>query len=384
MRWLSLSLLPSRYPALHGLRVLGILSVVQVHVTNLLLAAKVMPASRWATLSQQVWWGMDLFFLLSGFLIGRILLDDPDRGIARAGRFWIRRALRILPAYYVVLSTLVVLAGLGVWQVPLRPFVWKEFLYLTNYLPPEQGWRILAWGWSLCVEEHFYLVAPLFVMLLRRLPVWAQGTLLCVLWLAGLCCRGFAIAASGRPFDWTWQFEHVYQTTHTRFDILVAGIGVAWLTHHFDDGCRRAFSAVPVRVLSGGLIAWGLWELTVIRPQFRMLFNTFAWGTVTSLVWGLAVLNALYGSGPVRRFLSLRAFLPVATLGYGVYLTHIPAMVLVTVLIVPHLSGRVGWPGVWGISFAASLLLAHGFSFVLHVLVEKPLLRLRDRWTNPQ
>lgn len=87
----GLSLLQNRYPALHGLRFVAIVSVLQVHVTVTLHGFKLMQNGELAGLSQSVWFGMDLFFVLSGFLIGSMLLHQGGTGM---GRFWLRRAFR--------------------------------------------------------------------------------------------------------------------------------------------------------------------------------------------------------------------------------------------------------------------------------------------------
>ena len=112
------------------------------------------------------------------------------------------------------------------------------------------------------------------------------------------------------------------------------------------------------------------------------LVQVFSWGTLTSIMyfgWGLLVLHG--GDGWVRRALSAPIFRRIATLGYGVYLVHIP---LCYALITPRARELVevwGWSmaAVWPLSVTALMVASLAVSYVLHVLVEKPSLRLRDR-----
>ena len=107
-RFASLELLDNRYPALHGLRVLAILSVVQHHVTWILGSEhRMVMKADLVALSLAVFFGMDLFFILSGFLIGSILFHSIDvAGTPQLGRFYLRRMFRTFPPYWIVLTFL--------------------------------------------------------------------------------------------------------------------------------------------------------------------------------------------------------------------------------------------------------------------------------------
>jgi peptidoglycan/LPS O-acetylase OafA/YrhL len=160
-RLLSLDLLDDRYPALHGVRVLAIVSVVQYHVTTILTYEARLPIDvSYGTLSMSVFFGMDLFFVLSGFLIGSILLRSLDTtGLVHVGRFWLRRAFRILPLYYVVLAVLALTLDLTAsqkqhlpWEVHLLhiPLCRRVVAPMARWLANERGWPMeLVWPVSL-------------------------------------------------------------------------------------------------------------------------------------------------------------------------------------------------------------------------------------------
>lgn len=378
---LGLVLLPNRFPALHGLRVFGILTVVQVHVTNVLILG-VHLHSPWTRVSQAVWWGMDLFFVLSGFLIGRMLFEDPKHSVRRSGRFWLRRALRILPAYYVVLGILLFAASRGMWAVPIGGETWKELVYLGNYVDWQKGLPVMGWAWSLCVEEHFYLAAPLLLAGLRALPKRVQLPLLLAVFCLGIALRAFAVT---RPHasEIVGGFERVYQATHARIDILVAGVVLAFLTVEHGPRIEALAAKKAVRVLWGVFVLVALLWLTVPLGVPPAVFQVVGWGALTSVVWGGTVLTMLYGDGPLRRFFSSRVFVPMATLGYGVYLVHLPCAAVLRPAYLALLRAGVPWIGVWSFAVVASLALAFAVSWGLHLTVEKAALRLRDRWSSP-
>jgi peptidoglycan/LPS O-acetylase OafA/YrhL len=167
---LAPSLLANHFPPLHGVRVLAILLIVQLHLSLYSAMGGLNLLGPSWTVSVNTWFGMDMFFVLSGFLIGKILLFSIEKQRKRyVARFYIRRAFRILPLYYVVFGLLVLLLGLTPFQ---QENLVHELLYLTNY--PFSDEYLMPWSWSLSVEEHFYIAAPLVLILLRFVP-WLQA-----------------------------------------------------------------------------------------------------------------------------------------------------------------------------------------------------------------
>src|SRR5262245_59882389 len=158
-RFLALELLDNRYPALHGLRVLAIITVVQYHVTWIYAGEQNIAIDKpFFDGSLLVFFGMDLFFMLSGFLIGSILLRSLELSWTQnIRRFYIRRVFRTFPSYYIVLTLLALLYPLTKLQKHNLPY---EYLYVTNFLPLGRPHVIMFWGWSLALEEQFYLTVP--------------------------------------------------------------------------------------------------------------------------------------------------------------------------------------------------------------------------------
>jgi peptidoglycan/LPS O-acetylase OafA/YrhL len=381
----SLSLLNNRYPALHGMRVLAVLLVLQVHVSVALSDAGLFRGPL-ARRSMSLFFGMDLFFIMSGFLIGTILLhaaaDHP--GGPGLWRFWARRAFRTFPLYYVVLTALALLFPLNAFQRDNLPY---EYAYLTNYRMVDAARSVMRWGWSLAVEEHFYLLAPALLALLSVLRSHrARLALLLGLWALGPAVRLTIYEQGPHPWLWLNLFHKLYVPTHTRFDILIAGVLVAYLHHHFGPRVSALLERPPWRL---GFFLLGAVSLAFLcaLPGFEDdgLSAVFAWGTLTSLLYAPWMLLALHTRGAVVRFLSRPLFLRAATLCYGIYLVHIPIMERVLTPLALELHERFGLDtfALWALSMVLLFCGSAALAYLLHLLVEKPALRLRDRLTEP-
>jgi peptidoglycan/LPS O-acetylase OafA/YrhL len=382
----ALDPLDNRFPALHGMRVLAILSVIAYHVTWIFMAEQgIMLDPAFFTQSLAIFFGMDLFFLLSGFLIGSILLRSiATTGVQHIKRFYIRRIFRTFPSYYLVLTVLVVAFGLTAHQ--RQHLVW-EYVYGTNFMPLDRGQTVMFWGWSLALEEQFYLTVPFLFLLLKRLrTVQARLAVVGVLWIAALVVR-LVIFYRGAPWNDMELYGQVYFRTHTRFDLLVAGILIAIVHQRWGKDIARWLEAPFHRVLlalPSLACFWFLVRATAELPEHAQIIRMFLWGTVTSLMYFGLVPLALYTDGWVVRALSLPFFRRLATLGYGVYLVHIP---IIDHIMVP--AGRAAqarhWPMlyVWPATLASTFALSLAVAYVLHILVEKPALRIRDRLAGP-
>ena len=397
-RALSLDLLDNRYPALHGLRVVAVVTVVQYHVTEVLAFIEKLPLTRgWVQGSMTVFFGMDCFFILSGFLIGSILLRSVQQaGELTAGgvlvrpsfrertlllrRFYLRRILRTFPAYYVVLTALALIRGLTEAQ---RRHLPMELGYLTNFLPLLPTEVVMFWGWSLALEEQFYLVVPLLFFALARLRGdRSRFAFLGALWVSALVIR-LLLFYAGAPWDDLALYGTLYFRSYTRFDTLFAGIILA-LIHQRHGDRVGAWLATPLHRAALQLPAlaclWFLLRPTLFGDGTLQLAHVYAWGTVTSVMYVCVGLLLLHGDGVVHRFLSAHLFRRVATLGYGVYLVHIP---LIHAVVAPAsramLAAKVPVDLVWVLALTLALGSSLAVSYVLHILVEKPAMRLRQR-----
>ncbi len=381
-----LHLLANHHPALHGLRVLAIFAVVQLHVSVAFERTGLLRRGAFYDRSMSVWFAMDLFFFLSGFLIGTMLLrDETTLDARRAVRFWVRRAFRIVPPYLVVLTALACIGPLSAAQ---RGNLWREYAYLTNYFP-QRGPPVMVWAWSLCVEEHFYLLVPLLVAALGLLASSrARAVALVLLWCSGLALRVGDVALFHPGASFGELFFQVYPRTHLRYDILVAGVLAAHLQHRHGADIAAVMRRPGVRVAVIAFVA-GCFALLLSPPAAipEPLRWSLWWSGLTSVCFLPLVLLVVNHRGAVGRALGHRSFLVVATLGYGVYLVH-PAVIDRVVVPAVIAGATVLWTSrgvllpfgvLWTIAVALAMAGSLGLAALLHLLVEKPSLALRDR-----
>jgi peptidoglycan/LPS O-acetylase OafA/YrhL len=295
------------------------------------------------------WSGVDLFFVLSGFLITRQLLSRMTMG-----EFYIRRALRILPAYW--LALLLYFAVPGFRERPEIAPLWKFLTFTQNLglVPQTQG--AFSHAWSLCIEEHFYLL--LCPLLVRRHPQSDPRRFLALL--------GFALVGQAllRAALWTPEIgaDHsrfltwIYYPTATHLDGLIVGAGLAVLEQ------ERILAKVSARTALLGAILFMSLGALVTAEQESLGSAVFGF-TFVSVGYGFLVTAALrretFFGGPLATAL--------AWLAYPAYLVHKPILLAVA-RITPSPSLNV----------AMAFTLALAAAAVVHVVVERPSLRLRD------
>ncbi len=256
-------------------------------------------------LTHHAYSGVDLFFVLSGFLITRILLKE----IGTTGwltRFWIRRTFRILPVYFLFLAISVVVAWLnpGVVAVSLPEPLWPYLVMLQNF---QMAWAnsLGSWGqlWSLAIEEQFYLIFP-FVLLLpssRR-------------WLPGLAILAIALSSTLRMNTGGLSG---FVLPHTRLDGLAIGVclGALSLDRAKWTWITRRFSVIRCGTVLGFL---GLGAITLRSQQRHPIDHT-----VFALSYGAILLDVV--AFPTSRLASVLAIRPLIFLGiisYPLYLFH--------------------------------------------------------------
>lgn len=212
--------------ALNGLRALAILGVLLLHLYVPAGPYLGVPFASLDRFARNLTSGVDLFFVLSGFLVYSHLAARPMNRtalLAYAGK----RARRILPAYiFALIGAAIYVYGLigslekaGQYEMASRlktslSYAWTDLLFVSNYSTD----RLLEPGWSLCVEVHFYLLLPLLVFLFQRMQVIARPAVLLILFFIPLFFRLY------------WH-DHgmIYFYTHTRLDGIIAGMMVAEL-----------------------------------------------------------------------------------------------------------------------------------------------------------
>lgn len=353
---------------LPGLDLLRAIAIVWVMLFHSYIVGGLGPDFAW--LSRYGWAGVDIFFVLSGFLIGSQVLRPLQRGERLSFRgFYARRAWRILPAFAVVLALYVLFPVLR--EVPgLQPW-WQFATFTLNLLIDYTHNQAFSHAWSLCVEEHFYLVFPLLAWWLTRWPSRWKCLGVC----AGVVVLGIVLrsavwlhdAAIDPPRNWF--IEDIYYPTWMRLDGLLAGVLLAALRIFRPQAWTR-WQARSNAVLLGGL-AMSCLAFWLFRERTGLLANALGW-PLLSFGFGLLVF-----AGADRHSLIGRWRVPgagwLAAVSYSLYLSHKIAFHLVQVTFGAALQGQRS------LAFATYALAVLLLGAALHYLVERPFLRLRER-----
>lgn len=352
---------------LPGLDLLRAVAIVWVMLFHAFVVGGLGPD--WDWLSRFGWAGVDIFFVLSGFLIGGPLLASLQRGEPlRLGRFYARRTWRILPAFAVVLAIYTLLPGLR--EVPGMAPWWRFASFTLNLSIDYQQHQAFSHAWSLCVEEHFYLLFPLLAWWLSRQPASTTRTLVMALVLGGIAWRS-AVWLHDSALDpaRNWYVEDIYYPTWCRLDGLLVGVLLAACKVYRPRQWERWLDHGN-RLLAVGLlfVAAALW---LFRDRVGLLANSIGW-PVLSLALGMLLCAAASGSSLLgRRAVPLAGWL--ATVSYSLYLSHKLAM---------HVAQQLmqRWLPLHGLAaFAFYVLIIALFGAALHYGVERPCLRWRDR-----
>ena len=180
--------------------------------------------------------GVDLFFVLSGFLIGGILLKEINSedyfGIRKLAKFWKRRWLRTLPNYYLILLVNYFIVYNGIIKEDINQFNWKFFFFLQNFSTPFYGffWE----SWSLSIEEWFYILAPLLLLLFLKFFTPKKSFILVIL-LMIFFPISYRIWILDPSIDYFWFDLTFRKLVLTRLDSVAYGLLAAWVFYYFKD-----------------------------------------------------------------------------------------------------------------------------------------------------
>lgn len=308
--------------------------------------------------------GVTVFFFLSGYLITTLLrLEHDSRGTISFKQFYLRRALRILPPFYIVMVAAALAAAAGVISGGVHPrALAAQALYYANYWIAGHGYGGLPSGtgvyWSLAVEEHFYLLFPALYFLLRRfLPRTRQAFVLwglCVVVLAWRLVLVYALHADA---------NRTYLASDTRVDSILFGCALALYANPAVDGPSRISDKVWKYGLLPASVLVLLFTFVYRDPGFRQTFRYSLQGIALGPLFVVAMRFPDWGP---FRLLNLRPVSFMGVLSYSLYLVH--HVLLDAIGSVPSIPRAA-------LALAASLAVA----YTIYVVVEKPCARLRRK-----
>jgi peptidoglycan/LPS O-acetylase OafA/YrhL len=352
-----------RNDSLDGLRAIAVLLVMGVHV-----------AFPFLTLG---WLGVDVFFVLSGFLITTLLCNEYARnGRLSLSKFWARRFLRLMPVYWLYVGSMTAIMLLGPpgqlhthggWTP--KEYILALWAYFVNLAPAGGIWthqHLTVHLWSLAVEEQFYFIwPPICVLVLRLRRPWLVGIslIVLVLWF--------------RQGGTLWGVKALW----TRGLGIITGSTLALYMRDRPPMLLRWFATVWLRWLAVGLAVVAYLSLDLLEVSGRV---TEAQTQRYALPWLCLLIAYLVGMlwyGPFDRTARVLSWPPLTYLGrisYGVYVYHLVAQLLVWDVILRNIEHWHRLP-----KFGLRCLLYFGITLVLSVtsyrLIERPFLRIKDR-----
>lgn len=305
-------------PALDGVRAVAVAMVIAFHLSRE-FDLDVLGAG---------WLGVDVFFVLSGYLITSLLLAEERRhGRIALGRFYARRFLRLAPLSIVAVAVVGAVTAAGLSDSVGLDITWAGAIsilfYFSNWMPPDSLGSLLH-AWSLSIEEQFYLVWPgvlvVIVVAARRRARWMlAAVLLTGVTAMGLARRHLWSSAQGDPAAQLRAFSEFYRGTFLRPDGLLYGCLLAVVLHRVrvTTKLRRLCGA---GALVGAVVVVGVY--LAVSPDDVGLVQE--WGLsafdigVTAIIGWLVLVPGSWGA----RMLSLRGFTWVGRRAYGIYLLH--------------------------------------------------------------
>ncbi|HSC55363.1 MAG TPA: acyltransferase [Phnomibacter sp.] len=315
------------------------------------------------------YFGVELFFVLSGFLITRIIYDSSGSTLGYYKKFIGRRALRIFPIYYLIIG-LLLLAG----EPSAKAYLLPLATYTFNYTIAEHSLRGIPFihFWSLCVEEQFYIIWPFIILLLRNRFRLLLATLAFII-VAGWAQMLFHFIPMPKSYDHFGLFPRAYALSLGGLTALLCRQYPAapkWMQHQWIE-----LASLMVLIISL-VIAHPL--MYVITPSVSALFLAKIY--YSELQWPA-----------LQQLLQKKWAIYLGRISYGIYLYHIPVSVYFTRYIFnPYIWNKINFKALgplagiqhhaWPLKFVLFTALSIGVAHLSFQYIEKPLLRLKDKW----
>ncbi|MFZ6770953.1 acyltransferase family protein [Undibacterium sp. Di26W] len=365
---------PKRLNGLDTLRAIAILLVLMSHYCGF-----VSKHQTFGFVGDIGWAGVDLFFVLSGYLIGNQIMSGIANGEPLSLKnFFARRLLRTLPNYYVVLAAYFIfpaaLSGRS------TSSLW-QFLTFTQNIGLEYG-QTFTHSWSLCIEEQFYLILPLISLVLLRLksPPWLAWCLLIAAIGGGMLFRGMAFLPSHPAGGTAFLHGHpafdaqVYYSTFGRFDELLPGVAIAMLKNFHAGFYDRLMRHGQALLITGLLATCGVLYCINSDDTNKLLIVNALGFSLLAISFAILTLAALSPNSYLYR-LRVPGAGQLALWSYAVYLVHKPVFMLIGAELAKRQIDA-------NAPLTIILVTAAGIlgGWLLYRLVETPFMQMRARW----
>lgn len=357
---------------LHGLDHLRALAISFVFLFHYYILSAGQPAwlPDWASFG---WTGVDLFFVLSGFLIASQLFAQIKLGQQISFKqFFLKRFFRIIPAFWVTLTLYFCLPFFR--EKESLPPLWKFLTFTQNFGLNLKEFGTFSHAWSLCVEEHFYLFLPLILILLQSTRhIKNAWWLLIALFLFGFAIRvyGFNYLYTPHLEDekaWVYWYKYIYYPTYNRLDGLLVGVSIAAMYQFLPATWSRVSQYGNLWIALSLAVLTGAYFLCYDQQSFNASIFGFS---LVAIGYGLLVVAAISPTSFLFKWQS-RGTTLVATLSYAIYLTHKGVIHMTHQLLADAQLDS-------NLLLVICMITCTCFAYLLHRVVEKPFMQLRNR-----
>jgi peptidoglycan/LPS O-acetylase OafA/YrhL len=324
--------------------------------------------------NQVGWVGVDLFFVLSGYLIGnQVLSRISNQKQVSLKTFYIRRFLRTFPNYYFILALYFLLPGFS--ERPIIVPLWQFLTFTQNFNLHQSGY---SQSWSLCIEEQFYLFFPLIVLFfcIKR-PLRQSWQMLIGLLIMGVIIRTimwyvFVEPAIGKDIV-TEYYNKIYYPTYTHLDGLLFGIAIALIKNFHPSFWQWLMEKGNILLITG--ITGSLISFYFLLNRFEMMQTAFGFSLVT-FNFALLITAALSPSSLLYN-VNIPGATTIAKLSYAIYLTHKQIILITYNILVER-----GVPYSFILYTAETIIMCLMSAWLLMFFIEKPFMWWRDKITR--
>lgn len=319
------------------------------------------------------WTGVDLFFVLSGFLIASQLFEQIKKEKRISFKvFFLKRFFRIIPAFWFTVALYFCFPLFR--EKESLPALWKFLTFTQNFGLNLKDFGTFSHAWSLCVEEHFYLFLPIILILLQTTRLIKRSYwLLIALFLFGFAIRFYNydylyLPKADEGNAWLW-YKYIYYPTYNRLDGLLAGVSIAGIYQFLPGAWTKISRYGNLFIIVSLVVLTGAYFLS----EDQVTFNASLFGfPLIAIGYGCMVIGAISPSCFLYKWNSgVTTF--IATLSYAIYLTH-KGVIHVTHQLLKDF--KIDNNVILLICVATCI----GFTYFVHIAVEKPFMKLRNRF----
>ena len=396
------------FKAIDGIRAIAIIWVILFHAwvfqynsfPEALDGAVQNPWLVWLTKGDL---GVDMFFVISGFLIGTILFKEFKKtNTINFKSFYARRLLRLLPVYVfsmVIAQYFLQGAGAERWTT-----IWSNLLYVNNYVRSSY----MGWTWSLAIEEQFYIVIPFLIVFLfpkfkkkRYLFAILAFIPIAFTYYYAVHVFNFKIPLSRKVFgeewgDWFWGY---YMLTHLRYGALLSGVIGAYIHVNHSEKVAFFFKSRPIQtnfliiisllslvfISSLSLGQWAPVDASIFYklPPKAGVYYEIIHREIFSYAVIFLMMACMYSQSqiikPVNKFLSLNFFYPIAKISYSAYLFHVMFMDWLYPQFTAAMTGSLStWQIIWS-NALISVVVTLVASALMVAFIEEPFNTLKNK-----